>query len=74
MKNINIKAFVYIIVFVSGALWLGIATLSGVELSRLRDFALILPRGSYNRSFFDCTLSKMGLETEMAAELACTIS
>jgi len=44
MKNINIKAFVYIFLFISGALWVLIAVATKVDLSKILDFLLILPK------------------------------
>ena len=44
MKNLNIKAFVYIFLGISAALWLGIAIATGVDLSKVWDFVKILPK------------------------------
>jgi len=44
MKNLNLKAFVYIFLFISGMLWIGIALFTSVDLSKLWDFFLILPK------------------------------
>lgn len=44
MKNLNIKPFVYIFLGVSGTLWIGIAILTGIDLSKFVDFILILPK------------------------------
>ena len=44
MKNLNIKAFVYIFLFISGLLWVCIALLTNINLSKIWDFFLILPK------------------------------
>lgn len=44
MKNLNIKAFVYVIVCISGAFWFVIAYISGLDLSKAADFFGLLPK------------------------------
>jgi uncharacterized protein YdeI (BOF family) len=44
MKNLNLKAFVYIFLFVSGLLWICIALFTNIDLSKLWKFFLILPK------------------------------
>jgi hypothetical protein len=43
MRNLNFKAFIYLIVSVSGALWFIIAYISGLNLSKAVDFLRVIP-------------------------------
>lgn len=43
MKNLNIKPFIYLFVGVSALSWLGIALLTGVDMSKPLDFVRLLP-------------------------------
>lgn len=43
MKNLNIKPFIYLFVVASALSWIGIALLTGVDMSKLWDFVRLLP-------------------------------
>lgn len=60
MKNLNLKAFVYIFLFVSGFLWICIALLTNIDLSKLWDFFLILPKVAAIDLLFIAIFTKWG--------------
>jgi hypothetical protein len=43
MKNLNFKPFIYLFLGVSAIMWIGLALLTGIDISRLWDFIKILP-------------------------------
>jgi hypothetical protein len=44
MKNLNLKPSVYIFLFISGIIWVCFALYSNIDLSKIWDFFLILPK------------------------------
>jgi len=44
MRNLNLKPFIYVILVISGILWFFIATISGLDLSKIFDFFRVLPK------------------------------
>ena len=60
MKNLNLKAFVYILVGLSAILWVVIAILTGLDISKLWDFIRILPTVAFIDLIFLSIFIKWG--------------